>query len=211
MRATQNTRSNAWWLDQLGRDAPDPKVVAELATYLRGNLVRIMRSRGGFDEADVDDFTQDALLHILKGLDSFRGDSRFTTWATAIATRVAFSALRRRRFQDVSLDELTSGSEDSGDAGTVDLADPARELGKKSLLEELRRAIDTLTERQRLAVLGELAGIPTPELAVRLGTNRNALYKLHHDARKRLKEALSEAGYSGTDVRHELSEATHRS
>ena len=68
--------------------------------------------------------------------------------------------------------------------------------------QALRDAIERdLTPRQRAAVLGELAGMPTAVLAEQLGTNANALYKLHHDARLRLRAALEERGFSAQDVR----------
>jgi RNA polymerase sigma-70 factor, ECF subfamily len=42
--------------------------------------------------------------------------------------------------------------------------------------------------------------MPHAEIAIRLGTNRNALYKLSHDARKRVKAGLLEAGLSSGDM-----------
>ena len=67
--------------------------------------------------------------------------------------------------------------------------------------QENREWERALENRQRAAVLGELAGMPTAVLAEQLDTNTNALYKLHHDARLRLRVALEERGFSETDVR----------
>lgn len=76
-------------------------------------------------------------------------------------------------------------------------------------MRELKRAIDErLTDRQRAAAMGELAGVPSEELAQRFGMNRNALYKLHHDARKKLLAALGEAGFDAEDVRSAFEEAS---
>ena len=57
-----------------------------------------------------------------------------------------------------------------------------------------------LTEKQRTALLAELKGMPLEEIGRRLGSNRNAVYKLTHDARKRLKKHLEAAGYSAADL-----------
>ena len=59
-----------------------------------------------------------------------------------------------------------------------------------------------LTERQRTAIIAVLqGGVPLGEVAERMGTNRNALYKLIHDARKRLQESLyKEAGLTAQEV-----------
>ena len=84
-------------------------------------------------------------------------------------------------------------------------------MDQRPLLEALHRAIrNSLTERQRTVILGELAGVPSGVLVERLETNSNALYKLHHDARKKLKRALNDVGYSDEDVRQELLAASER-
>ena len=55
---------------------------------------------------------------------------------------------------------------------------------------------EELTERQRAAMIAlAVQGVPMEVVAEQLGTNRNALYKLLHDARKRLKQRLAQRGY----------------
>jgi RNA polymerase sigma-70 factor (ECF subfamily) len=187
----------------LARERPDltPDDPETLRTYLRRGLRRAI---AGVDDADIEDFTQEALVRILRGRDRFEGRSRFATWAMAVALRVAFTALRRRRHReaavavDTELLELTAP--ESG-------ADLGRSSERRHLMTTLQHAItDTLTERQRTAVLGELTGVPSEALAERLGVNRNALYKLHHDARKKLKGAILAAGFTERDVAETLSE-----
>lgn len=199
-------RSNEEWLAALrGRDGP---VVEELGSYLRRVLARILRPRR-LSEDDLSDLTQEGLLRILEKLDSFRGDSAFTTWATAVATRVAFTQLRR---QGVRERGRTDFDEARVDALSLERPRPALQddvLSRGHLLAELERAMATaLTERQRIAVVAELRGVPTVELAERLGTNPNALYKLHHDARKKLRSALVEAGFTAEDIRQHVTEAS---
>ncbi len=212
MKAALGNRTNTQWLAELRQPTQTGQAIEELRTYLRKALARVLRGRGNVDESDLDDFTQDALIRILQGLDRFRGDSRFTTWATAVAIRTALGTLRRRRYQHQPLEDLELGLAEPV-AGLSPLGgDPGQFLDRATLVEALRRAInDALTEKQRTAILGELAEIPTDVLVERLGTNPNALYKLHHDARKKLKRALNDAGYSDEDVRLELLETSERS
>src|SRR5277367_335614 len=97
------------WLERLrpaeaGRDA----ALEELRGILVRGLMRALGSRGG-GAAFVEDVAQEALLRILDSLNSFEGRSRFTTWAMTIAIRIGISELRRKRFQDVSLEQLTGG------------------------------------------------------------------------------------------------------
>ena len=59
---------------------------------------------------------------------------------------------------------------------------------------------NSLTEKQRSALLAELKEMPQDEIARHIGSNRNAIYKLTHDARKRLKKGLEAVGYKMTDI-----------
>ena len=79
---------------------------------------------------------------------------------------------------------------------------PPREAERREILDLLRRALaGELTERQRTALVGELRGMPQEEIARQLGIGRNALYKLGHDARQRLKARLAAVGVTDEDVR----------
>ena len=197
-------RANDEWLADLrgpGRD----QALGELRPLLIRGLRYAMADRSSVTEADLEDFVQDALVKILDALDSFRGESRFTTWAQKIAVRVAFTELRRQRWADVSLQDLVSRYEDE-DLTPAVLTDPAaspeQRTTQQMLLEMVQRLIaEDLTERQRQALTAAMiGGMPLDELARRMGTNRNALYKLIHDARQRLKARMMEEALSVEDV-----------
>jgi RNA polymerase sigma-70 factor (ECF subfamily) len=196
-------RTNQEWLAAL-RGPERDEALADLRALLVRGLGYALAGRPGVDDSALEDFVQDALLKILAGLDSFRGESRFTTWAQKIAVRVALTELRRHRWRDVSLDEMT-GSPDV-DFIPDTLADPSagpeQQAIQRMLLDTLRRIIATeLTDRQRQAlVAARIHGMPLEEVARRMGTNRNALYKLVHDARQRLKKRMMAEGLSPQEV-----------
>ena len=74
-------------------------------------------------------------------------------------------------------------------------------LSPGTVATDMQRVIkDQLTDRQRTALLAELKGMPQDEIARHLGSNRNAVYKLTHDARKKLKHGLEAAGYTAEDI-----------
>src|SRR4051794_3865075 len=147
---------------------------------------------------DLDDIAHhaadDALVSVLRRLDDLRGLSRFTTWAYKFALLEAAVKLRKRAWQgrEVPLEpEAWSLLADGA-------ADPAEEAEQGELLEALQRAIaEALTPHQR-SVLVALAvnGVPIDVLADRLNTNRNALYKTLHDARRKLRTHLEERGFA---------------
>src|ERR687898_2420627 len=95
-------RTNAQWLAELRGPNPD-EALADLYDLLVRGLGAAL---GDGVEADVGDFAQEALIKITGNLDSFRGESRFTTWAQKIAMNVALTELKRRRWRDVSLQDL---------------------------------------------------------------------------------------------------------
>jgi RNA polymerase sigma-70 factor (ECF subfamily) len=192
--------TNDDWVAGLRDGSPRrDETVSALRDLLRRGLAKALTGRPSADDAFLDDVTQDAVLKVLDGLPGFRGDSRFTTWAIAIAVRVAFTELRRARWRDVSLDGLA----DAGVAPEPASAEPpAARVERDELIALMKRVMETdLTERQRLLLAAELDGVPHAELVARLGINRNAYYKLAYDARQRLKRGLLAAGVTEDDVR----------
>jgi RNA polymerase sigma-70 factor, ECF subfamily len=194
-------RTNEQWLAEVRRPNPG-KALADLYDLLVRGLKAALGSYGGGVEANVGDFAQEALIEITGNLDSFRGESRFTTWAQKIAMNVALTELKRRRWRDVSLQELFTRRE-GADRGPADPHLTSEQLAlQNTVLGELRRIIDEeLTDRQREAVVAViLEEMPISEVASRMGTNQNALYKLLHDARKKLKRQMEASGLSAKEV-----------
>jgi RNA polymerase sigma-70 factor (ECF subfamily) len=199
-------RTNTEWIADLS--GPDP---GEAIEDLRGILVRGLRftlsSRVDGDLSMlVDDFAQDSIVRILDKLDTFRGESRFTTWAQKIAVRVAFSEMRRQRWKDISLQDLMPADSDFGDFTPTILSDPGpnpeQQSTQQSMVELVMRLVqEELTNRQREAIMALMVGgMPLEEVAHRMNTNRNALYKLIHDARKRLQDRLKKEGLTPGEV-----------
>lgn len=194
--------SNEEWLAAL-RAADNQQALEDLRLRLGRALHFALSGRGpdGLLEGLEEDVAQEAVLKILASLDSFRGESQFMTWATKIAVRLAFTELRRKRWQDVSLEGLLKVEEDQDYTPAI-LADktptPEQQAERTMMMETVQKMIlESLSERQRQAVLAIVeGGAPMDEVARRLGTNRNALYKLLHDARLRLQKRLAAEGLS---------------
>jgi RNA polymerase sigma-70 factor (ECF subfamily) len=155
-------------------------------------------------DALVEETVQETLVRVLSYLDTFEGRSKFTTWVHKIAVRIAISELRRKRWKDTSLDDLIS---DNGDMEGLEIMaepgpSPEDSTEQMDLIEQVRRIIaDELTEKQRNAIVAILIhGMPVDEVANRMEMTRNALYKLLHDARLRLKQRMAESGLSPDDV-----------
>ena len=185
------------WIEALSRPpgSRDP-AVARLHAYLlrvcRFELHRRWSARNSSQRAELDDLAvqaaDDALMAILRKLDSYRGDSRFTTWAAKFAILEASAKSRRRAWQrtEVTLDpEAWQRFPSAGGEEAVE---------HEVLLRDIGEGIRTqLTPHQReILVAVTLDGVPIDVLAERLHSNRGAIYKTLHDARRKLRACLSE-------------------
>lgn len=189
-------RDNQCWVDDLRAGGPlREAALADLRGVLAVGLRAALKARPDFLDSTLDDILQDSLLRVLAALDQFAGRSRFVTWATAVAVRVGLGELRRRKWRDVSLEALVADSQFEPPAAEDDAPE------RRELVEAMDRVIQTeLTDRQRTVLLAEMRGMAQDEIARQMGTNRNALYKLSHDARQRLKRGLEEAGFDAESL-----------
>jgi RNA polymerase sigma-70 factor (ECF subfamily) len=140
------------------------------------------------------------LLRVLDRLETFEGRSKLTTWAQKIAVRIALTELRRKRWEDISLEELVEEGQTLERLGMMadDAPGPEEHVEQLDLVQRVMRIInEELTDRQRTAMTAiAIRGMPISEVAERMDTNRNALYKLMHDARVRLKRRMALEGIS---------------
>jgi len=191
------------WVEALstpGR-ARDDAVERLHALLLRASRFEVARRRRalGYLRDNLDDLAtqaaDDALMAIMAKLDTYRGDSRFTTWAYKFAVLEAGTKVRRRAWQ-----EREMPLEEEGWSRLPDRrAAPAGDLETAELLGAVRDAIaDALTPHQRTVLVAvTLNDVPIDVLAERLATTRGALYKTLHDARKSLRARLAEQGLEG--------------
>ena len=206
-------RTNQEWLADLrAGEAIRAEALVDLRERLRRGLYYYLsRERSDLSDRSPDeigqmaeDFAQDALLKVLDNLDTFRGESRFTTWAAKIAVRVAISELRRVRWKNYSLDTLTLEGEfmprltETPSVSPSTPPHPEKATERQNVSQLIETAIsETLTERQRTALVAAVIDdVPLDEVARRLDTNRNALYKLIHDARLKLRRHMEAEGLS---------------
>ena len=188
------------WLQDLRAQGPAREAAVERlhALLLRAARFEVARRRPGLPHLRGDEFGEialeaadDALMSVLARLDDFRGASRFTTWVYKFALLEAAVKLRKRAWQgrEIPLEQESWDLLSSAGLGPADAAE------QSELLAALQDGIAALTPHQR-RVLVALAvnGVPIDVLADRLNTNRGALYKTLHDARRNLRTYLTNRG-----------------
>ena len=204
------TRTNQEWLSDLNASGPaqEAAILDLRDLLLRAALYFFSRNLGDFrgltrDEIlqRAEDCAQDAVMAVIDHLSDFRGDSKFSTWAYKFAINMAMMRSRRERWKGVSLDELASS-----DAGhsfermmheVSEQEAPERSAMQSEVQGVIQQVIQSdLTEKQRqVLVMMVFHEVPLDEVALYMGTNRNAVYKMLHDARKKLKSGLEAHGF----------------
>jgi len=203
-------RTNADWLSDLRstgslREAALADLRARILSALPRALSPWLSSADPRFEPLAEETAQETLLRVLSHLDTFEGRSQFTTWVYKIAVRVALSELRRQKWRDVSLDDLLEEKDDQPAQTRLEIdptVGPETAAERADLLDRVRRIIaEGLTDRQRTALVATgVRGMPPDEVARRMGMQPNALYKLIHDARLRLKRRLEREGLTPAEI-----------
>jgi RNA polymerase sigma-70 factor, ECF subfamily len=203
-------RSNGEWITALQEGGGDQAAaLADLRTYLlRAALFTLQRARHQTSHLGpgvlgqlAEDCAQEAMTAVVQRLAEFRGESHFTTWAYTFAVNIALVAARRERWARIPLDHVLDGSE-SLPSTAGDDADPQRRALQAEAVATIRECIERhLTEKQQQALRAVVfEQVPLDEVARHWGSNRNALYKLLHDARRKLKSHLLARGLDVKEI-----------
>lgn len=194
--------ASAAWVEGLSATGSARETAVE---QLHALLLRVARHETGrragthqITGPELDDLAHqaasDATLSVLRRLDTFRGESRFTTWAYTfvvfeVSNKIGRHAWRR---QGVRLDSEAWERLPARLGG-----DPALVAEGQALADAVRTAVDTvLTSHQRRVFTAlVLEAAPLDALAAELGSHRNAIYKTMFDARRKVRAHLVTHGY----------------
>ena len=205
-------RTNQEWIQELGSGGElQAAAIQDLYEILnRAAVYTFQRNLGDLanhsqEEINqlAEDCAQEVTIAILKNLAQFRGESKFTTWAYKFAINISLTMARRERWKGVSLDVLDDQPDSIGSPpANFQKSNPETNMEQGEVWQIIRRVIENeLTERQR-AVLQWMVfeEVPMDVVVEHLDSNRNAVYKLLHDARRKLKAALQEGGLSTSET-----------
>ncbi|MEO8687901.1 MAG: sigma-70 family RNA polymerase sigma factor [Solirubrobacteraceae bacterium] len=189
------------WLRALSGAGPEREDAIErlhalLLRAARFEVARRQRAVGADGGSrDIDDLAvhaaDDAVVAILRKLHTYRGDSRFTTWAYKFVLLEAAATLRRRPWQGREVPLEADGWARLRDDRQ---ASPEAQAEASELINAVRDAIaEVLTPQQRAVLVAiTLNDVPIDVLAERRATTRGALYKTLHDARRKLRARLAQ-------------------
>ena len=147
------------------------------------------------DPAEAEDAVQETMLKAYRNLQSFRGESKFSSWLTSIALNEARGRLRKPgRATTISIDEENEG--DDGHCHPFQLRDwreiPSEALERKDIAKLLETAVQELPEIYRTVfVLRDIEEASIEETARLLGLQASAVKVRLHRARIMLQKRLA--------------------
>ena len=155
------------------------------------------------DPNEAEDLTQEAFLQLFRKIDTFRGESAFSSWLYRLTANLALMRFRKKKLNSTSLDQLTTSDEEN--------STPHDEFGVNDLRltglfdrANLQKAIHQLPEGcKALFILHDVKGYEHNEIAKMLGCSIGTSKSQLHRARKRLRKILESLKHYGTQQRRE--------
>jgi len=179
----------------------EPGAFEELVERYQARLVALMHHLvGNADEAE--DLAQEVFFRVYKSRKKYRARAKFSTWLFTIANNLALNALRARKRRPV----VSLPMSDSGPLGPRPAeqlvrdraSQPSQHLQQVELAQVIHRALETLNERQRVAVLlNKFEEMNYAEIAEVMGLTTKGVKSLLSRARTTLRAALD--GYINMD------------
>ncbi len=206
----QINRDNDTWLADLRAEGAQKDAALDdlhkiLLRVLPSALSRWLPATSSHFDTFVEDVAQETVLRVIDRLDTFQGRSKFTTWVYKIGVNIGLGQLRLKKWKEVSLDGLEEGDQPDempSERFASDKPSPEGMLERKNVIEMVQQVMqEELTPHQHKVMMAvAVQGVPLNVVAEKIGSNRNALYKLIHDARLRLKRRLEREGLSPADL-----------
>ncbi len=146
------------------------------------------------NQAEAEDLTQEAFLRVFRKIQTFRGDSAFSTWLHRLAVNVVLMHLRKKKLPAVSLDETTKSNEEDAPAGS-ELGGPDASLAGLIDRVNIKRAVEQLPTADKMVfVLHDIQGYKHQEIAEimdsTVGTSKGRLHRAHRRLRDMLRELV---------------------
>ncbi len=173
--------------------AGDPEEFARLVDAYSGKIYRLATKMLN-QQLDAEDVLQETFLKAFRGIKSFDGRSKISTWLFRIATNEALMLIRRKHPDTVSIDEPIETEE--GEQEPIQIVDwcclPEEELLSEETKKRLDAAVQKLPEKLRVVfILRDINELSTRETAEILDLSETAVKTRLSRARLRLREELS--------------------
>ncbi|MBA4313521.1 MAG: RNA polymerase subunit sigma-24 [Chlorobiaceae bacterium] len=145
------------------------------------------------NKEDAEDLAQDVFMEVYHSIDSFRGDAKLSSWIYRIAVNKSLDFIRKKkrkkRFAFVL--SLAGFGDEEQELQLPVTSNPHTDLEQKERTQILNKAIDLLSENQKVAItLSKYEGLSNKEIAEIMGTSVSAVDSLIHRAKNNLQKKL---------------------
>ncbi len=180
---------------KLGDEAAFKKLVDDWQDMVYNTALSIMQN-----EDDADDITQEVFIQVYKSVNSFKGESKFSTWLYRITLSKALDAAKKkRRKKRFGFMQGLFGADEAEQVHAVEFNHPGVQLEKKERAGELFNALKQIPDKQRIAfTLHKLEGQSYQAVAEIMNTTLFAVESLMSRAKKNLKTTLK--NYYDTNI-----------
>lgn len=173
------------------------KLVERYQVRLLSILSHLVRNRGM-----AEDLAQEVFLRVYRARERYQPNAKFATWLFTIANNVASNAMRSAAYRrEINLVADSGGNTSPLERLALDASGqmPTRQLDKAERAEVVRVAMQSLNDRQRMALLlSKFEGMSYAEIADAMDTSEKAVKSLVARARERLKDFLQPYVSDGT-------------
>jgi RNA polymerase sigma-70 factor (ECF subfamily) len=139
---------------------------------------------------EAEDLTQDAFLQTFRKIQTFRADSRFSTWLHRLTVNIVLMHFRKRKRSEISLDETLEPNDESPKP-SVEFGGPDLNLNGVIARVNLEKAIDQLPHGyKKMLIMHDIEGYQHNEIAQILGCSTGNSKSQLHKARQRMRELL---------------------
>lgn len=201
---TSLNRSNSDWILFLNKEhAEYSRTLEELRKYLLNGLGYSFKNHKKLNKENLEDLCQEAMIRIVDKIDSYSGEALFTSWAMKIAVNTVLNEIRHKSWLNVSLENFEKNESFLNTAkGYPIYMSPEKKILRKEMAQLCNTLInEELSQKQRTAMVYRMKyAMPLDEIARRTGSTRNGVYKLLHDARMKLKNAMESKGIDSIDI-----------
>lgn len=172
--------------------SPDDASFQKLFIHFRQRIyrtaLRILK-----EEESAKDALQETMINVHRAADSFRGDSRLSTWINRITVNVCLEMLRRNKKHANRMEEDVS---ERVDLENVRARDPYQETYRREIASKVQSGLRRLSEKHRFVVQKhDLEGFTIREIAEMLnvaeGTVKSRLFYGREELRKTLSSRIS--------------------
>jgi RNA polymerase sigma-70 factor (ECF subfamily) len=149
------------------------------------------------DPAEAEDLTQEAFLQVYRKIQTFRGESSFSTWLHRVTVNIVLMRLRRKKRSEVSLEENSEGNDEATSPGKEFGGTDLRLTGSIDRIN-LQRAIEQLPAGfKSIFILHDVQGYKHEEIGEILGCSSGNSKSQLHKARMRLRALLKRGLHGG--------------